>query len=442
MITNHGIHQWEVIPGLPDTGGQNVFVNQLTGALARLGFKITIANRGGFPHPVTGEPRRGLHYQDGTQRILYLEDGYPAFVRKEEMNPHLPRLSAFLASHLTEEDLPVDVCLSHYWDAARIGSLFTRRLSNPPLHAWVPHSLGAIKKRNMPPETWDDLRVDERIAIERALISEVDAAVATSRGIREAMRHDYGYDGPDLFLPPCVDPERYRPRRVQPDDPLWRYLADRTGLRESEVPSRRLVTEISRTDETKRKDVLIRAFARVRKKHPEGLLVVSIDENQPALAASLGSLIQELALEPDVAVVGSIWDLLPSLYAASAIYCTPSVMEGFGMSAQEAAASGVPVVASELVPFATEYLLGGEIEEMPIRENEGRLQFGEGAVVAPADSVAGFAAAITRLLADESRRRAMGARAHQITVPYFTWDDRGRAFLHALGVPLPNQEGA
>jgi transcriptional regulator len=26
MITNHGIHQWQIIPGLPDTGGQNVSI--------------------------------------------------------------------------------------------------------------------------------------------------------------------------------------------------------------------------------------------------------------------------------------------------------------------------------------------------------------------------------------------------------------------------------
>ena len=50
MVTNHGIHQWDVIPGLPDTGGQNMFVNQLSATLAWLGFRITIANRGGYPH--------------------------------------------------------------------------------------------------------------------------------------------------------------------------------------------------------------------------------------------------------------------------------------------------------------------------------------------------------------------------------------------------------
>jgi metallophosphoesterase superfamily enzyme len=42
MITNHGIHQWEVVPGLPDTGGQNVFVNQFTDTLAEMHYRITI----------------------------------------------------------------------------------------------------------------------------------------------------------------------------------------------------------------------------------------------------------------------------------------------------------------------------------------------------------------------------------------------------------------
>lgn len=88
MITNHGIHQWKIIPGLPDTGGQDVFVNQCTEALARLGFKITIVNRGGYPHPVTGEWRRGIHYKDENQRIVYLEDGVHKFVR--EVTPITP----------------------------------------------------------------------------------------------------------------------------------------------------------------------------------------------------------------------------------------------------------------------------------------------------------------------------------------------------------------
>ena len=86
MITNHGIHQWDVVPGLPDTGGQNVFVNQLSETMTGFSYKVTIINRGGYIHPITGERQRGLHYRDENLRILYLEDGKDEFVRKEDMH--------------------------------------------------------------------------------------------------------------------------------------------------------------------------------------------------------------------------------------------------------------------------------------------------------------------------------------------------------------------
>ena len=73
MITNHGVHEWDVIPGLPDTGGQNVYVNQFTEALIAQGFVVTIVNRGGYTHPETGIPQRGeVMHPTGRARILYI----------------------------------------------------------------------------------------------------------------------------------------------------------------------------------------------------------------------------------------------------------------------------------------------------------------------------------------------------------------------------------
>ena len=431
MITNHGIHQWEVKPGLPDTGGQNVFVNRFTAELAQQGFKITIANRGGYEHPITHEMRRGFHYRDDFQRILYLQDGLNAFVRKEEMAERLPHLTTALDETLALEKTPVDLILSHYWDGAALGVRYNRRRSTPAPHVWIPHSLGAVKKRNVAPEQWADLRIDERIAMEHDLVTEVDGVTATSSTIRQSLREDYGYDGPDLFLPPCVDTERYHPREIDASDLIWAFLAEQAGLSPDEVRGRSIVTEISRTDTTKRKDVLIEAFARAHAEVPESLLIVAIDERQP-LADELLALIRARGLEHDVAVVGSIPQRLPKVYAVTDIYCTPSVMEGFGMSAQEAAATGVPVIASHRVPFATEYLLGEEVETVNITGSDDPLRQGEGAIVVQADDVAGFTAALTRLLTDQALSRRMGRRAREITVPYFTWSKQVPAFLEAI----------
>jgi glycosyltransferase involved in cell wall biosynthesis len=434
QITNHGIHQWDVIPGLPDTGGQNVFVNHMTDTLADLGYRVTIVNRGGFKHPTTGEARTGLHYRDSHQRILYIEDDTPAFVRKEDMDEHTPALASFLGRFLDEEGTSVDLIVSHYWDGAKVGVLLNRDFDTRVTHVWVPHSLGAVKKRNMSPDTWTDLRIDERIATERSLIGELDGIAATSSRIRESLLEDYGYDS-KLFLPPCVDADRFHARQVGPEDDTWAFLAETTGLAQDELRHCKIVTEISRTDSTKRKDVLIRAFAEVHRELPDTLLVVAIDDTEADLSAQLKGLVQELGVDSHVAAVGNVWERLPKLYAVTEVYCSPSVMEGFGMAVQEAAATRVPVVSSDLVPFVTEYLLGSDVREVPIDASDGAepLLLGEGAIVVPADDVAGFAQALHLLLTDDELRRRMGDRAFDITIPYFTWRSMTQRFLADVG---------
>jgi glycosyltransferase involved in cell wall biosynthesis len=438
MITNHGIHQWRIIPGLPDTGGQNVFVNQFTEALAKLGFKITIVNRGGYPHPVTGEWHKGTHYEDKHQRILYLEDGLHEFVRKEDMNERIPSLVESLKRFLDAEGTKVDLMISHYWDGAKLGALYNKSLQERVKHVWVPHSLGAIKKRNVPQEQWIGLRIDERIAAERSLIPDLDGIAATSSTIERALKEDYGYTMTPLFLPPCVDTDRYYPRKVSDEDNVWDFLSQRSGLSPEEVRGCKIVTEISRTDTTKRKDVLIEAFAKAHRRFLNSLLVVSIDDHQEKLAGELKHLIRALDLQNHIAVVGSIWELLPTLYAVTDIYCTPSVMEGFGMSAQEAAATGVPVVASHLVPFVTEYLLGTDVEEIHFEGGHQPLKLGNGAIVVRADDVNGFAHALEMLLSNDDLGRTMGRNAYHVTVPYFTWQNRVTVFLEEIGVNLGN----
>lgn len=436
MISNHGIHQWDVIPGLPDTGGQNVFVNQFTATLADFGFRITIANRGGYPHPVTGEMRTGVHYKNGRQRIVYLEDDVDAFVRKEEMNAQTLQLADFLRRFLDEEETAVDLIISHYWDAAKVGALFNGVRRHPVKHVWVPHSLGEVKKRNVNPDRWDHLRINERIRVEQQLMAQLDGVAATSSLIRRSLIEDYGLEE-TLFLPPCVPTDRYHPREIGPDHEIWSFIGERVGKRAQEVQQRRIVTEISRTDTTKRKDVLIKAFARVTAAHPDALLVVSIDDQEEALAAELRGLIEEKGIGGQTAVLGYVWDELPALYAITDVYCSPSVMEGFGMSVQEAAATKVPVVGSDLIPFVTEYLLGDDVDK--VNYDGASFRQGEGAIVVPADDVDGFAAALNTLLGDESLRQKMGKNGYDITIPYFTWQQMAQRFLDSIDVALPEQ---
>lgn len=432
MITNHGVHEWDIVPGLPDTGGQNVYVNQFSESLKNFGYKITIVNRGGYRHPVSGEWQRGIRYKDEYQRILYLEDSKDEFVRKEDMHEQIPTLVADLQDHLSGEAITVDLIISHYWDAAKIGVGYNESLTEQVTHIWVPHSLGTLKKRNVNPDQWTALRIDERVEVERNLIRHLDGIAATSSTIRTTLKDDYGYNTPDLFLPPCVDEGRYYPRKVSGDNKIWNFLSDRSALSAAEIRQCNIVSEISRTDTTKRKNVLIEAFSIAHNRHPDSLLVVSIDDKNKDLAQELRELIQNSGAASNIVEVGSIWDILPVLYAVTDIYCTPSVMEGFGMSAQEAAATKVPVIASNLVPFVDEYLLGEGDEEIWDDETSASIRVGQGAIACRADEVNEFALALDFLLKNESLRREMGGNAYCATIPYFTWDKMVRRFLESI----------
>lgn len=434
MVTNHGMHEWRVDAGLPDTGGQNVYVNQLSSTLRKLGFRVTIFNRGGYKHPKSGVLREGTHYRNEHERLIYLEDSTDEFVRKEDMFFLLDELGEDLTAHLQASPEPV-LIISHYWDGAAIADRAMSRLGLDLPHVWVPHSLGALKREGTSPERYEELRLDERISMEDSLLHRVSLVGATSEATRRTLADEHGITEA-LFLPPCVEEERFNREAARKDHSAATLLSDATGLSPEAVRSSRIITEVSRTDRTKRKDILIEAFARVHKKLPETLLAVTIDSNAGELYRELTALITERGLTGRVAVLGSIWEYLPSLYGMTSVYCTPSIMEGFGMSIQEAAACGAPAVASRRVPFAVEYLRGDPWEVMSLGDEE--VEVGEGAIVVPADSVAATAKALELLLTDESLRASMAEAAYRITIPRFTWEGVTRKFLAEAGISLPS----
>ncbi len=436
MITNHGIHQWDIIPGLPDTGGQNVFVNQFADTLAKNNYKVTIVNRGGYAHPVTGDIHRNLVYKNEKQRILYIEDSIPRQIRKEDMASQIDELADNLYAFITDENISIDLLVSHYWDGAKIANEFNKKLDKPLTHVWVPHSTGAIKKRNVNPDKWKNLRVDERINTEKEIAKDVDSIAYTSFAVRESLDKDYNYTG-GIFLPPSIVVDRFYPENVDKNNEIWTFLSTMSGLDANRIKECRIVTEISRTDTTKRKDVLIKAFASVHKDNPDTFLIIAIDDNEKELAPYLKNLIKELKIENYVAAIGNEWERMPAIYRITDVYCTPSIMEGFGMSAQEAAASRAPVVASALIPFATEFLVGDSPKTIEYLADDGQnnrtITQGAGTIIVTPDDVAGFAKAIGLLINDDQLRVNMAASAYDKTIPYFTWDAMIKLFVYSVG---------
>ena len=126
---------------------------------------------------------------------------------------------------------------------------------------------------------------------------------------------------------------------------------------------------------------------------------------------SLRAAVAHHGLEQRVLFTGFLPDAaLVDLYNRAELLVLPSVEEGFGLPAVEAAACGIPVVASEVGPVG--HLLG------------------PAAWTFPPHDVEALTAGLRSLLADPGRRRAMGEEGRRRAAD-FTWE-RSAAQTHAL----------
>jgi glycosyltransferase involved in cell wall biosynthesis len=423
MITNHGTHEWIITPGLTDTGGQNIFVNQFTDYLATCGFRITIVNRGGYPHPITGKLQTGVVYKDHVRRILYIEDSNKEFVRKEDMHESIPDLIGALRKFMSAERTNPVMIISHYWDAGILAAVLMKSMNMQIPHVWIPHSLGKIKKQKLNEQENRLLRMSERVEAEKQLLSELGFVVSTSKLVENSLRRDYDFMGKILFIPPCIETDRYTPMKLEDNHPVWNLLTKNLLGQKRDLTNSLIITEISRTDRTKRKDILIKAFAEIAEKYRSSLLVLTINQHNKKLAGKLLSLIHFYGIENQTVVLGSVWEWLPFLYSITDIYCSPSAMEGFGMSIQEAAACRTAIVASNLIPFAVEYLVG---------QNEASTN--DGAIIVPVDEVQNFSEALELLLSNRELRDSMAESAYNRTIPQFTWNKVVDEFLHDMNM--------
>ena len=112
-----------------------------------------------------------------------------------------------------------------------------------------------------------------------------------------------------------------------------------------------------------------------------------------------GDTLRRIAAEPGVRYLGHVDEpALEALYRAASVLAMPSLYEGFGLPALEAMTHGVPVV-------------GGDAGALP------ELIDGAGLTVDPEQPEA-IAAALERLLADESLRRRLGEEGRRRAAGY------------------------
>ncbi|MBA2338039.1 MAG: glycosyltransferase, partial [Acidimicrobiia bacterium] len=157
--------------GKPDTGGQVVFVLELSRHLAELGYRVDIVTRR-FQRQAASEPV-GDHI-----RVWRVPFGGPDFIRKEDMHDHLGDFVGRFLADPRAGRRRYDAVLSHYWDAGWAGQQIAEELGIPHIH--TPHSLGSWKSQDMGKSDIDlsPYRFDERVSKEFLIYRRCDHVVA------------------------------------------------------------------------------------------------------------------------------------------------------------------------------------------------------------------------------------------------------------------------
>lgn len=170
---------------------------------------------------------------------------------------------------------------------------------------------------------------------------------------------------------------------------------------------------------------LLEAWESIRSNHPSALLVVAGPTDDQKADAVPHELVRR-AGESGVRFLGMRSDV-EDLYLGFDLYVLASHREGFPRSAMEAAASGLPIIATD------------------IRGCRQVVDDGENGLLVPARSPRHIADALDTLLADGSLRASMAGAASakaasefdQATVVGRTLDTYER-LLRAAGLPVPN----
>mgnify|MGYP005838535351 CR=1 FL=1 len=414
-----------------DTGGQTKYVVDLARALGECEevAQVDLVTRRIVDPAVSDDYAKPIEPLSDSARIVRIDAGPEEYIAKEQLWDHLDSFTDNLVNWLNEQPRLPDAVHSHYADAGYVGVRLANLLGVPLAHTG--HSLGRDKRKQLlakglsSAEIEKTYRIARRISAEEELLANADLVITSTRNEIEQQYGLYNYYDPDRMavIPPGTDLQQFRPPRA---DENIAFAADlRRFLREPEKP---LLLALSRPDERKNIPALLKAYGECEAlQEAANLLIVAgnrddirdLGPGARGVLTSLLLLIDRYDLYGRVAIPKHhSADTVPEIYrlaaASGGVFINPALTEPFGLTLLEAAASGLPVVATEN---------GGPVDIVANCSN--------GILVDPLDQQA-IAAALLELLNDRERyERARqngldGVRAH------YTWQAHAQQYLAKL----------
>jgi sucrose-phosphate synthase len=366
MISVHGLIRGDELElgRDPDTGGQVKYVVELARALAECPEVVRVdllTRRVEDPKVGDAYARPEEELAPGA-RIVRLPCGPRRYLRKEVLWRYLNSFADHAVHHIRRVGHVPDILHTHYADAGYVGVLLSGVLGAPHFHTG--HSLGRVKRERLLEQGLKAETIEARYNISRRIEAEemtMDSAALVVASTRQEVEEQYQvYDnyGPERMevIPPGVDLSRFRPPGRGGSRPPIQREVDRFLAH----PERPTILALSRPDERKNIGTLLRAYGENTELRARANLVVVAGNRDDLKSMDRGaqSVLQNLFYRVDrYDLYGHVAypkrhaaDDVPELYRLAArrrgVFVNPALTEPFGLTLIEAAASGLPVVAT------------------------------------------------------------------------------------------------
>jgi sucrose-phosphate synthase len=350
----------------PDTGGQTLYVLELARALGQDPSvkRVRLVTRLIRDPGVDDDYALPEEPLGPNASILRIPCGPDRYIRKELLWPYMDEFVDNLVAYLRTRGRVPDLVHGHYADAGYAATLLAGLLDVPV--AFTGHSLGRVKRQRLLDQGSTEQAIERRYHISRRIEAEetaLDHASFVIASTHQEVEEQYSiYENYQprrmLVIPPGVDLNRFSP-------PTGRWKPDAGGvfdrvrpfLRNPKLP---LILALSRADPRKNIAGLIRAFGTLPElRESANLLIVAgnrerIDDLEPGAAEVLTEmlkLIDEYDLHGHVAYPKTHErEEVPAFYRLATrtkgVFVNPALTEPFGLTLLEAAASGLPIVAT------------------------------------------------------------------------------------------------
>ena len=417
-----------------DTGGQTKYVVELAKSLARQVAveRVDLVTRLIVDEAVSIDYKVPVEQLSANSRIVRIKAGPQEYILKEQLWPHMDSFADNLCIWLSEQPRLPDVIHTHYADAGYVGVRLANLTGLPLVHTG--HSLGRDKYSRLLAVGMGIEQIEERyhmqarISAEEDILSCAELVITSTRNEIESQYELYDYYTPEKMavIPPGINLEQFHPViQGQPaisqafQSKLSQFLRD---------PAKPMILALSRPDERKNIVSMLEAFGQNKslQKLANLVIVAGNRDDIRELNDGVQSVLTELLWVIDVYELYGLVALpkhhsaedVPDIYryaaASKGVFVNTALTEPFGLTLLEAAASGLPLVATEN---------GGPVDIIG--------NCGNGLLVDPLSREA-IGDALLSILQNPARWQEFSSNGLRNIARFYSWEAHAQAYLALL----------